>query len=168
MVRPRITGFGRTASSGTSELDLAPEEIAALQTFSRDLKVKRDTSSRLISVSFASHDPKLAATVTNGLAELFIDQGYQTRHDSIMKSSEWLSRQLDDLRAKMDDSTKALAEFQRAVGVADAEGDKSTFSEHMGEADGYVQFKQRRKEFNCKPCLKTCRQQFIFASRSPQ
>ena len=50
-----------------------------------------------------------------------------------MKASEWLSKQLDDIRSKMETSSRALAEFQGSIGVSDMEGDKSTYTEHMGE-----------------------------------
>jgi capsular exopolysaccharide synthesis family protein len=63
----------------------------------------------------------------------FIDQSFQTRHDVIVKSSEWLSRQLDDIRTKMESSNQALAQFQGAIGVVDADDNRNTFSEHMGE-----------------------------------
>ena len=65
--------------------------------------------------------------------QTFIEDTFQNRHNAIMKSSEWLSRQLDDIRAKMETSSKALAEFQGSIGVADMDGDKSTYTEHMGE-----------------------------------
>ena len=67
------------------------------------------------------------------MVQTFIEDTFQTRHNAIMKSSEWLSRQLDDIRAKMETSSKALAEYQASVGIADVDGDKSTYSEHMGE-----------------------------------
>ena len=96
-------------------------------------KVKRDTASRLILVSFSSSDPQLAAQVANTAVQEFIDQSFQSRHDAVMKSSEWLSRQLDDIRKKMDDSSQALAQFQQSIGVTDIDSNKSTFTEHMGE-----------------------------------
>lgn len=65
--------------------------------------------------------------------QTFIDQSFQSRHDAIMKSSEWLSRQLDDLRKKMEESSQALSQMQQAIGVADIDTNKSTFTEHMGE-----------------------------------
>ena len=63
----------------------------------------------------------------------FIDQSFQNRHDAVLKSSEWLSRQLDDIRKKMEDSSQALTQFQQSIGVADLDANKSTFTEHMGE-----------------------------------
>ncbi len=112
---------------------LNPGEYSALHSFRLHLNVKRDTASRLISVSFSSHDPKMAALVTNTVVSTFIDDTYRDRHDAIMKSSEWLARQLDDIRARMEESSRALAEFQKFIGVADVDSDKSTFTEQMAE-----------------------------------
>ena len=61
-----------------------------------------------------------------------------------MKSSEWLARQLDDIRSKMETSSKALADFQGSIGVSDIDGDKSTYTEHMGELSR--QFTQAESE----------------------
>jgi polysaccharide biosynthesis transport protein len=112
---------------------LSPGEYSALHSFRTNLKVKRDTASRLISVSFASHDPKMAALVTNTVVAAFIDDTYRDQHDAIMKSTEWLSRQLDDIRARMQESNRVLAEFQKSIGVADVDSNKSTFTERMTE-----------------------------------
>ena len=113
---------------------LTASEKIALTNFRARLKVKRDAASRLIQVGFSSHNPEFAAQVTNTVAQTFIENTFQTRHNAIMKSSEWLSRQLDDIRAKMETSSKALADYQASVGIADVgDGDKSTYSEHMGE-----------------------------------
>jgi capsular exopolysaccharide synthesis family protein len=112
---------------------LSPGEYSALHSFRAHLNIKRDTASRLISVSFSSHDPKMAALVTNTVVAAFIDDTYRNQHDAIMKSSEWLARQLDDIRARMEESSRALAEFQKNIGVADIDADKSTFTEQMTE-----------------------------------
>jgi polysaccharide biosynthesis transport protein len=108
-------------------------EGAALGAFHARLNIKRDTSSRLISVSFGCHDPRLAAVVTNAVLTTFIEQTYQNQHDAIMTSTEWLSRQLDDIRGRMENSNKALAEYQKSIGVADVDANRSTFSEKLGE-----------------------------------
>ena len=117
----------------TDAQQLTDAEGVALGNFKGALKVKRDTASRLILVSFDSPDPELAAQVSNTMVQTFIDQSFQNRHDAVMKSSEWLSRQLDDIRQKMEDSSHALTQFQQSIGVTDMDSNKSTFTEHMGE-----------------------------------
>jgi polysaccharide biosynthesis transport protein len=130
--------------SSVSGLQLSLREKLALHKFAKLLTVRRDTASRLVLVSFASHNPQLAALVANTVVQTFIDDTFQNRHNSIMKSSEWLSRQLDDIRSKMETSSRALAEFQGSIGVSDVEGDKSTYTEHMGELSR--QFTQAESE----------------------
>jgi polysaccharide biosynthesis transport protein len=131
----RISGSKAAAdalpTADTQQLTQA--EKIALVNFRAKLKVKRDTASRLIQIGFSSHNPEFAAQVTNTVVQTFIENTFQTRHNAIMKSSEWLSRQLDDIRAKMETSSKALADYQASIGIADVDGDKSTYTEHMGE-----------------------------------
>src|SRR5579863_8118190 len=135
---PAVVGEGnKTRSSDPPDSSLAgaltPQQNAALRYFRRNLTVKRDTASRLISVSFASNDPKQAALITNTFVNAFINDTYQQRHDEIMKANEWLARQLDDIRSRMEESNRILADFQKTIGIADLDDNKSTFTEQLGQ-----------------------------------
>ncbi len=112
---------------------LTSSEASTLSTVQSQLSVERDTASHLVNVSFRSHDPILSAQITNLLVHSFIDRTYETRHDAIMQSTQWLSRQLDDIRGNMEQSNRALAEFQSRSGIADVDQNRSTFSEQMAE-----------------------------------
>lgn len=122
-----------STTSPTEQASLTPAEREALAEFRGSRKVERDSSSWLINVSFAAHDPKLAALITNTLVEQFIETNYRTRHDVIVQSTEWLSHQLDDIRARMQESNRALAEFQRESGITPVSEAHSTFDERMSE-----------------------------------
>ena len=136
---------------------LTAREKVALGKFSGRLKVRRDTLSRLVVVDFASHDPQLAAQVANTIVDLFIEDTFQNRHNAIMKSSEWLARQLDDIRSKMETSSKALADFQGSIGVSDIDGDKSTYTDTWANSAASLP-RPSPREFNSKPCSRTCRE----------
>jgi len=123
----------KTISSKAGLLVLSPSEASALRGLQQQLTIERDTASRLVTVSFAGHDPVLSAKVTNAIVYSFIDHNYQTRHEAIVHSTEWLARQLDDIRAKMEESNHALANFQRASGIADVDQYRSTFTEQVAE-----------------------------------
>ena len=120
-------------SANAGLLVLSPSESSTLRAMQQQLTVDRDTASRLVSVSFSSHDPVLSATVTNTIVHAFIERTYQTRHEAIIQSTEWLSRQLDDIRGKMEASNRALADFQGANGIADVDQYRSTFTEQLAE-----------------------------------
>lgn len=124
---------GARPSSNTDLLVLSPSEARALRVMQQRLAIDRDSASRLVTVSFSSHDPVLSATITNTVVRSFIDRTYQTRHETIMQSTEWLARELDDIRTKMEESNRALADFQRASGIADVDQYRSTFTDQLEE-----------------------------------
>lgn len=130
-----VVAAGNAAPKGgdASIYQLSPGEYAALHAFRNHLTIKRDTASRLISVSFSSSDPRTAALVTNTVVNAFIEDTYRDQHDAIVQSTEWLARQLDDIRARMVESNRVLAEFQKSIGVTDLDANKSTFTEQMTE-----------------------------------
>ncbi len=111
--------FSRPARTDLNgeDLELTPAEREALKTFQRRLHVQRDTSSWLIDISFGAHDPKLAALVTNAIVEQFVENNYRTQHDAIVQGTAWLSHQLDDIRERMEQSSRALADFQKNTGI---------------------------------------------------
>ena len=115
------------------EPGLTLAEDRALAVFRNSLKIQRDTSSRLIYVSFASHDPNLAARITNTFLEQFIDTSYEARHNAVTQSTDWLARQLNDIRAKVEASNLALSEFQQKTGIVAVDQTQSTLGERMSE-----------------------------------
>jgi len=121
------------AAADANKDRLTPAESAALEAFRSRLKVGRDATSHLVNISFASPDPQLSATVVNTLLTQFVEREYKTRHDAILQSTEWLSHQLDDVRASMQTSNRAVANFQQATGLVDLDADKNTYSEAVTE-----------------------------------
>lgn len=100
-----------------------PLETIALRSFHKNLTVNTVRGSRLLEVSFASHNPRLAQGVVNNLVAAFIDQNFKTRYQSTMQASEWLSSQLNDLRQKVEDSKQAVVDYQKRFNLVD-EDDK--------------------------------------------
>jgi len=92
---------------------LSPLEELALGAFTKKLSVSMVKNSRLIAISFASHDPRLAAQVANRLGQLYIERNFKTRYEAIQQ----LSHQLDDLREKIQESNRDLAQVQNASGI---------------------------------------------------
>jgi capsular exopolysaccharide synthesis family protein len=123
------------AAPSTDDLKfrLTHAEHLALARFHKQLKVERDSTSRIISVSYTSTDPVVAANVTNTLLTTFIGMTYAQREAGIAQRSSWLGAQLNDVRANLDASARALVDFQKETGIADVDGAKNTVSEQMSE-----------------------------------
>jgi polysaccharide biosynthesis transport protein len=117
------------AASAGDPLRLTAAENAALRTFRSRLKVLHDPNSHLIAVSVVAHEPQLAADVTNTLMQMFLDRTLKMRHDTIAGSRAWLQDQLNDVRARAEQSNRDLAAFQKQTGVADIDETKNTFGD---------------------------------------
>jgi succinoglycan biosynthesis transport protein ExoP len=108
-------------------------EAAAVRVFHRNLSVNPIRSSRLVEVSFSSHDPHLAQAVTNTLVSQYIDQSYRNRYVTTMEASEWLSAQLNDLREKVTESNQAVADYQKKYGLVESDERDIPFAQLMSE-----------------------------------
>ena len=124
----------RIASLPDSELtQLSKREAIALRYLHQHLKVSSIKKSRILEIAFASTDARFAAQVLNTLVNLYIDRNYRTRYDAAIKTSEWLSRQLDDIRMRAEKANLAFADYQKAHGIADVDEKQTTFAQHVGE-----------------------------------
>jgi polysaccharide biosynthesis transport protein len=112
-------------------LKFTAAENAALRTFGARLRVQHDPNSHMIGVSVTAHEPQLAADVTNTLMQTFVDRTLKMRHDTIANSRAWLQDQLDDVRAKVEQSNRDLAAFQKQTGVAEIDETRNTFGDLM-------------------------------------
>lgn len=93
------------------------EETKLIDTFRNGLKVATVSNTRLIEIHYLNSNPRLAADIVNGIVSSYIEQNYQTKFESAMQTSDWLSRQLADLKLKVETSQEKLIRFQREKGI---------------------------------------------------
>lgn len=74
-------------------------------------------STRIIEVRCDSTDPNIAALYVNSLAEAYMDQSLDARLRSSQRTSDWLTRQLEETKAKLGKAEKALRTFERSTGL---------------------------------------------------
>jgi succinoglycan biosynthesis transport protein ExoP len=84
------------------------------KTFQKNTKVAPVAGTRLIEVTYTSTDPNLAAPVVNQLIESLIDYNFQTRYTATSQTSEWLGKQLSELRTSSDGLQRQVADLQRS------------------------------------------------------
>ena len=85
--------------------------------FKNNTKVSPVSGTRLIEVSYTSSDPKLAAAAVNRLIQGLVDYNFQTRYTATSEASEWLGKQLSDLRVNSEQLQAKVAGLQRDSGV---------------------------------------------------
>ena len=115
--------------------DRTSAESIALGAFHQRLTVHPVRNSRLIEVSFQSHDPRLAQLATNTLVTQFIDQNYRHRYATTMQASEWLSTQLNALRSKVEEANQAVTDYQKRYGLVESDDRDVPLAQLMGEVN---------------------------------
>ncbi len=94
---------------------IAPLDLAAQQ-FAKELTATPDKAGNIIVVSYHNHDPVVAASVVNAQVD-----GYLAKRQELLRDSqtEVLSRQLEALRAELDQAGHAYADFKEENNISD-------------------------------------------------
>jgi succinoglycan biosynthesis transport protein ExoP len=97
----------------------APEDLQdrTLRRAKDNLKVRAAGQTRIIEILFDSPDPRLAAAFANTLASEYIDQNMEARWQMTQRTGDWLQRQLEDMRIKLERSEDALQRYARRAGL---------------------------------------------------
>src|SRR5438094_525254 len=92
----------RTQSSKSQLESLPPLQDRLIRAFKKHLHVALMGNSRLITVSFESTDPELAANAANTLATNFVEANFQGAYDTTREATKWMEQQLDELKTKVE------------------------------------------------------------------
>jgi capsular exopolysaccharide synthesis family protein len=95
------------------------------------LKVTRPISTYLLNVSYRSTDPQLAADVANGIAQSYLEHSFDIKVKSSGALSAFMQQQLDDLKARMERSSMALAKFEQQLNVINPEDKTNILSARL-------------------------------------
>ncbi len=86
-----------------------------------NLRVTRPPNTYLLLISYRSPDPALASEVANGVAESYLEHTYNIRIRSSASLSNFMEKQLEELKAKMETSSMALNHFERELNIINPE-----------------------------------------------
>jgi len=87
------------------------KETTLINQFLKKLNIEPIRNSRLVKINFDSSYPELSAKVPDNLAAAYIQQNLETRFVATQQAKEWLTGQLDDLKAKVERADEALQAF---------------------------------------------------------
>jgi polysaccharide biosynthesis transport protein len=128
LISPR--GVGDTPQASLEDSPVRRAHV--LSVFSKNLKVKVDSGSRLIDVEYLSTDPKTAAAVVNELIQGLTEYSFETRLEATSQASKWLSGQLGSLRKQSEDLEAKVANLQKDMGIfslgSDSQGKPQMYS----------------------------------------
>ncbi|MDL2401903.1 polysaccharide biosynthesis tyrosine autokinase [Rhizobium mayense] len=108
---------------------LTPEEAREAQrqqiaaTLQDALKVERVTRSSVVSVSFDSTDPQLAAKVTAAYADAYLTDQLNANFDATERASVWLQERLNDLRQRSQQASLEVEKYKADNGLTQTGGE---------------------------------------------
>lgn len=115
--------------SARGEGGAAERRKAVIEVLQDNLDVAPVRGSRLVSVSFESPDPALAARVVNAFAENFIQSNLDRKYESSAYARRFLEERLASTKVRLEESERAVvayAQNQQIINLNDGEGSEAT------------------------------------------
>lgn len=122
-----ITDFLVLFGLKSNPLELPPEE-RVINAFKEKLTVYQVDKSRVIGIEFTSKDPKLAAAVPNAMMAVYRSLQSGAKLDSNSDAVRWLETEIANLRGKVSEAEKKVAEYRTSAGLMTLGTDQSSFS----------------------------------------
>jgi len=97
------------------------------------LKITRPPNTYILQISYRSSNRQLAADVANEIALSYLAHTYRIRYKATASLSDFMERQLEELKAKMEKSSAAVAQFERELNVINPEAKTSILSARLLE-----------------------------------
>ena len=113
------------SSQESATVTVDPEQVLlanVLEKFNGQLTISPIRNTDLVTITFESQDPRLAADVANRLANAYIESNLEQRLESTQLASNWMSERLSGLRSTLDESEQRLQEFLETEQLVDIEG----------------------------------------------
>ncbi|MDH7791810.1 exopolysaccharide transport family protein [Ochrobactrum sp. AN78] len=111
---------------------LAPEE-RVLQRLRQNLQVFNVSGSRVIVVQYTSSNPQEAADIANAVADAYIALQGAAKLQSNDDATGWLAPEIEDLRGKVRDSEKKVADYRGANGLLTGQTNSTIATQQLSE-----------------------------------
>ena len=108
---PIQIGFLQRVLQRSSQDYTPPPQERALAIAADGLKVRPEPNTRVLSVTFDSSDPEIAADFVNAVGEAFEEQSRDSRSQDSLNTSKWLTQQLEDVKLKLERDEDALQRY---------------------------------------------------------
>ena len=108
-------------------------KMKLIETFKRQLSVELVPGSRVVLVGFESRDPELAARIANTQVENYSDYNFRQKYDATRQAAGKMEEQLDELKAKVEKSQRALVEYERQNAILSIGEKQNVVEQRLGE-----------------------------------
>lgn len=110
----------------------------ALGTAAGSVKVRASGTNRIVDITCDSTQPAVAAAFANTLTREFIEQNLEARWKSTEYTGEWLTRQLQDIKIKLEKADEELNAYARTSGLTFTDEKTSASDEKLRDLQKQV------------------------------
>jgi polysaccharide biosynthesis transport protein len=133
---------------------LAPEESALEGRISRlrgKIQVEEIKDTRLLHIHVYDENPQMARDMANAVAESYIFYDSATRIESSRRILDWLSRQLYEMKRKVEDAERLFQNYKEQENIFSIEGRQKINVQKIEEVNAdYIKTKSQRMEVEAK------------------
>lgn len=85
--------------------------------FMGGLVIAQEPKTRIIRLSYVSENPEFAAKAVNATARAYIEFNLENKFEATLHAKEWLEKQLEDMKAKVERAEEALNKYVAQNGI---------------------------------------------------
>jgi succinoglycan biosynthesis transport protein ExoP len=89
----------------------------AIATAAATVRVRASGTNRIVEITCDSTQPQVAASFANTLTREFIEQNLEARWKSTEYTGEWLTKQLQDIKVKLEKADEELNNYAKSSGL---------------------------------------------------
>lgn len=115
--------------SGKSNAPVPHDEL--VESAARNVGIRESRQARIVDLTYESEDPQYAAAFVNRLAQQYMDQSVESRLEISRGTTQWLSRQLEELRGQLEGSEKKLQQYAHDSGFLVTGGDRRPVEDQL-------------------------------------
>jgi len=116
---------------------MTPEE-RVLESWYDRLTAYPVDKSRVIVIEFQSFDPKLAAKITNAIADSYLRMEQEVRQEQTRGANRWLAGEIERLRGKVADAEAKAEEFRSYTNLLVGTNNTTLNNQQLGEINSQV------------------------------
>lgn len=111
-------------SSGPSD-GANPEDAArarSVEILQKRMKVTRQGTTFLVDINVSSQSPQKSASIANAIADAYFEEQVRAKNEATRIAATWLGGQINDLKARVVASEKAVEDFRSANNLTVSQG----------------------------------------------
>lgn len=129
------------------EITQAEKNSAMEEIFLKNLTVNPINNSQLLTISYDSSDPQLAAEISNTIAKTFVRQNLERRFDTASSYKTYVSDNIDITKKSLEEAEQRLNEYARANNIIqDVDGQSTSSHTLKKQAEELVLAEKERIE----------------------